>query len=62
MTLAFPFGPTTPDLLASQFGSAPDLDLLDPGHGSVIEASLICLEAITRTKPHSVIAMEYEAK
>jgi hypothetical protein len=49
-------------LLSSQFGSAPELDVLDPGHRQVIEATLICLEAIGRTKPHSVIAMEYEAK
>jgi hypothetical protein len=49
-------------LLSSQFGSAPKLDVLDPGHRQVIEATLICLEAIGGTKPHSVIAMEYEAK
>jgi hypothetical protein len=49
-------------LLPSQFGSAPELDMLNPGHRQVVEATLICLEAISRTKPHSVVAMEYEAK
>jgi hypothetical protein len=49
-------------LLPSQFGSAPEVDALNPGHRQIIEATLICLEAIGRTKPHSVVAMEYEAK
>jgi hypothetical protein len=49
-------------LLPSQFGSAPEVDALNPGHCQIIEATLICLEAIGRTKPHSVVAMEYEAK
>jgi hypothetical protein len=46
----------------SLFGSAPEFDVLNPGHRQVIEATLICLEAVSRTKPHSVVAMEYEAK
>jgi hypothetical protein len=49
-------------LLPSQFGSAPEVDAVNPGHRQIIEATLICLEAIGRTKPHSVVAMEYEAK
>jgi hypothetical protein len=49
-------------LLPSQFGSAPDLDVLNPGHRQIVEAILICLEAISRAKAHSVVAMEYEAK
>jgi hypothetical protein len=49
-------------LLSSQFGSAPDLDVLNPGQRQIVEATLICLEAISRAKAHSVVAMEYEAK
>ena len=49
-------------LLPSQFGSASEVDALNPAHRQIIEATLICLEAIGRTKPHSVVAMEYEAK
>ena len=49
-------------LLPSQFGSASEVDALNPTHRQIIEATLICLEAIGRTKPHSVVAMEYEAK
>jgi hypothetical protein len=49
-------------LLPSQFGSSPEVDAVNPGHRQIIEAILICLEAIGRTKPHSVVAMEYEAK
>ena len=49
-------------LLPSQFGSAPEVDALNPGHRQIVEATLICLEAIGRTEPHSVVAMEYEAK
>jgi hypothetical protein len=37
-------------------------DVLNPAHRQIIEATLICLEATSRTKPHSVVAMEYEAK
>ena len=30
-------------LLPSQFGSAPEVDALNPGHRQIIEATLICL-------------------
>jgi len=49
-------------LLSSQFGSAPDLDVLNPGQRQIVEATLICLEAISRTEAHSKVAMKNQAK
>jgi hypothetical protein len=38
------------------------VDALNLHHRQLIEATLICLEAIGRTEAHSEVAMKYQAK
>jgi len=49
-------------LLPSQFGSAPEVDALNPGHRQIIEATLICRQAIGRAEPHSPKTMDDETE